>query len=312
VHVIRVGLLEVEVNECRGGEIARVRYRDHDILASYDWASPVCVSQSVTYGDARLDWLSEYRGGWQLLVPNAGAACEVDGVPLPFHGEWSRTRVRVTERATDRVVMTAGTRLPLTVERAVRVEARPARVLVCTTVDNVSDEPVSFVWGEHPAFAVGQGDRIDFPPAEIFDAHGVGVGRWPSLSDGRHLGRVDTADPSESVLFLVGFSAGWAAVRRQHLGVALAWNVADFPYAWLWHEIASPGFPFYGRTSLVAIEPASSWPGTGLRGAIERGQAIVLQPNEQRSTTVALIPFTPDGRALSGASISGRLEFSRS
>ncbi len=312
MHVIRAGPLVVEVNECLGGEITRVRYRGHDILASYDWPSPVGVSQSVTYGDAKLDWLSDYRGGWQLLVPNAGAACEVDGVPLPFHGEWSRTRVAVTERVADRVVMMAGTRLPLTVEREVRVEARPARVLVRTTVCNASAEPVSFIWGEHPAFAVGQGDRIDFPSAEIFDADGVGVGHWPSLSDGRHLGRIDTTYPSESVHFLVGFSGGWAAVRRQDLGVALAWNVKDFPYAWLWHEIASPGFPFYGRTSLVAIEPASSWPGTGLRAAIERGQAIVVQPDERHSTTVALIPFIPDGRALSGASISGRLEFSPS
>jgi hypothetical protein len=91
--------------------------------------------------------------------------------------------------------------------------------------------------------------------------------------------------------------------------VALAWDIDDFPYAWLWHEIRSPGFPFYGRTYIVAIEPASSWPGTGLRDAIDRGQAIVLQPDDQRSTTVALIPYEPDGRSVSGALISGVLEF---
>ena len=106
MHVIRTGPFVVELNERLGGEITRIRYRDRDLLASYDWPSPVGVSQSSTYGDAKLDWLSDYRGGWQLLVPNAGAACDVDGVPLPFHGEWSRTHVSVTERAADRVVMT--------------------------------------------------------------------------------------------------------------------------------------------------------------------------------------------------------------
>jgi galactose mutarotase-like enzyme len=310
--VIRAGSLEVEVDEHLGAEITRVRHRDHDLLASYDWLAPVGVSHSASYGDAKLDWLSDYRGGWQLLVPNAGAACEVAGVPLPFHGEWSRTRVTVTERSTDRVVVTAGARLPLTIEREVRAETRPDRVLVRTTVCNESAEPVPFIWGEHPAFAVGPGDRIDLPSTEIFDADGVHAGRWPSLSDGRHLDPVDTTHPHESVHFLVGFSEGWAAIRRRHLGVALAWDVADFPYAWLWHEIASPGFPFYGRTSLVAIEPASSWPGSGLSDANERGQAFVLASDERRSATVALIPFMPDGRAVSGASISGRLEFSPS
>ncbi|MDH3308549.1 MAG: hypothetical protein OEO77_13660, partial [Acidimicrobiia bacterium] len=90
MHVIRNGHLMVELNERLGGEITRIQHRNDDLLASYDWTSPVGVARSVTYGDETLDWLSDYRGGWQLLAPNAGTACEIDGVPLPFHGEWSR------------------------------------------------------------------------------------------------------------------------------------------------------------------------------------------------------------------------------
>src|SRR5688572_25602829 len=67
VHVVRAGRLVVDVDENRGGEITRARYGSHDVLASYDWTAPVGTSHSVTYGDAKLDWLSEYRGGWQLL-----------------------------------------------------------------------------------------------------------------------------------------------------------------------------------------------------------------------------------------------------
>jgi hypothetical protein len=308
MHRIGQGLLTVELNENLGGEITHLRYRGQEVLASYDWPAPVGVSRSATYGDPKLDWLSDYRGGWQLLVPNAGAACVVSGVPLPFHGEWSRTRVTVTMRSADRVVMTAGARLPLVVEREVRVATGPDRVLVRTTVSNVSPAPVPFVWGEHPAFAVGSGDHIDVPPCEVFDGDGARAGRWPTGPRGHDLSRVDASRPSESVHYLVGFSHGWAAVRRPQLGVALAWDVADFPYAWLWHEIASPGFPFFGRTSLVAIEPASSWPGQGLEGAIKRGQAHVLGPGGQRSTVVAMIPFEPHGRAVTGASTNGQLE----
>ena len=312
MHRVRAGDLEVTVDERFGGEITSVRSQGRELLATYDWDSPVGVSRSVGYGDPKLDWLSDYRGGWQLLVPNAGAACVVDGVPLPFHGEWSRTRVTVSGRAADRVVMTAGLRFPLSVERAVSVATGPERVLVRTTVSNRSTGSLPFVWGEHPAFAVASGDHIDLPPVELLDVDGAPAGRWPTLGDGRHLDVVDAGQPTESVHYLVGFTRGWAAVRRPHVGVALAWDVADFPASWLWHEIASPGFPFYGRTSLVAVEPASSWPGTGLAGAIERGQAFVLAPGEQRSTTVGLIPFEPDGRAVTGASVDGTVEFAAS
>lgn len=309
VHVIRSGSFVVELDERLGGEITRIRHGDRELLAFYDWASPVPASRSLTYGDPKLDWLSEYRGGWQLLVPNAGAACVADGVPLPFHGEWSRTHVTVTERAADRIVMVAGTRLPLVVEREVRVEARPDRLLARTTVSNPSDRVVAFVWGEHPAFAVEDGDEIDLPPARVLASDGTAVGDWPSSRDGGRLDRVDATRPTESVHFVVGLVEGWAALRRRDGGVALAWDVDDLPCVWLWHEIASPGFPFYGRSSLVAIEPASSWPGNGLAGAIGQGQALTLQPGQTRSTTVAAIPFETSGRALSGATVEGRLDF---
>ena len=309
MHVIRTGPFVVEIDERLGGEITRVRYDTAELLAVYDWKSPVRVSSSSGYGDPKLDWLSEYRGGWQLLVPNAGAACVVDGVPLPFHGEWSRTAVTVTERAVDRVVMTAGTRLPLVIEREVRVATGPDRLLVRTTVTNESDRAVPFVWGEHPAFAVDHGDEIDLPPSLVVALDGTELGDWPPTTDRGRLDLVDTAEPVESVHFVVGLAAGWAALRRRDIGVALAWDVADFPAAWLWHEIASPGYPFYGRACLVAIEPASSWPGDGLASAVERGQATTLAAGESRSTTVAMIPFAVCGRPVVGATVDGHIEF---
>lgn len=309
MHVIRSGSFVVELDDRLGGEITRMRFDGVELLAVYDWTSPVRASQSIGYGDPKLDWLSEYRGGWQLLIPNAGAACVVDDVPLPFHGEWSRTRVTVTERATDRVVMVAGTRLPVVVEREVRVVRDPARLLVRTSVSNASDRAVRFVWGEHPAFAVDHGDVIDLPAAAVLDVDGAPVGDWPPVTDGGRLDRIDTTVPTESVYFLVGLTAGWAALRRRDVGIALAWDVADFPAIWLWHEIASAGFPFYGRTSLVAIEPASCWPGDGLAGAVARGQALTLPPRQTRSTTVAVIPFAPSDHAVRGATVDGLLEY---
>lgn len=299
----------VSLNESLGGEISQVSFGGIDLLASYDWSSPVGRSRSSTYGTEKLDWLSEYRGGWQLLFPNAGAACEINGTPLPFHGEWSRTHVEVIEQTSNRVVMTSGTRLPLTVTREVQVVSNPSRVLIGTSVHNEGCESAKFIWGEHPAFVVESGDAIDLPTADMSNSDGSPIGSWPRRTDGMRLDQVTTEHPYEAVHFLTDLPSGWAALRRPAIGVALAWDVNDFPHAWIWHEIGSSGFPFYGRASLVAIEPASSWPGTGLATAIERGQAFELAPNERRSTTVALIPFAPTSRPLTGASVSGHLTF---
>lgn len=102
---------------------------------------------------------------------------------------------------------------------------------------------------------------------------------------------------------------GWAALRRDHVGVALVWDVVDFPHLWLWRELGSTGFPFYGRTSIVALEPACAWPGDGLAASITRGQAHWLAGRQSRTTSVTLVPFRPDGRAVVGADQAGAVWF---
>ena len=91
--------LEVEVDPERGADILAIRRPGGpNTLATYDWQAPLRASRSSTYGDPTTDWLSEYRGAWQELFPNAGAACEVMGVPLPFHGEVSTARWEVADQ----------------------------------------------------------------------------------------------------------------------------------------------------------------------------------------------------------------------
>jgi hypothetical protein len=308
----------VTVDEALGGEIVQIEVDDLGLLAAYDWEAPIPASRSRSYGDDKLDWLSEYRGRWQLLVPNAGAACSVDGVPLPFHGEWSRTRVAVVEQHADRVQMRAALRLPLVVDRCVEILDDPRRVAVSTTVTNVGKAPQAFVWGEHPAFAAAPGDRIDLPPGPVIDATDLSptgmpstgsVTTWPiDPATGIDLSQVPTTRPLESVHYLPDRPQGWCALRRPDIGVALCWDLADFPHLWMWREFASSTFPFYGRAGILALEPASSWPGTGLGDAITRGQAFWLEPGEARSTTVTVLPFAAGTPALRGVGASFELD----
>jgi hypothetical protein len=304
--------LVVTIDESLGGEIRQIEFDGDPVLAFDDWPAPIRASRSCTYGDAKLDWLSEYRGGWQLLIPNAGAACEVEGLPLPFHGEWSRTQVDVVDVSPTCVSMESGTRLPFVVRRQVCVLDSPARVTITTTISNCSEQAQPFLWGEHPAFFAAPGDHIDLAPGTVVNAADElqHEAVWPKGTLGEpSLDRVPSTRPLESVHYLPNRPEGWAALRRDHLGVALVWDVADFPHLWLWRELGSTGFPFYGRTSIVALEPACSWPGDGLAASIERGQAHWLAGGASRTTSVTLFPFRPDGRAVVGADQEGAVRF---
>ena len=309
---LRSGALVATVDETMGGELRQIEFDGTPLLAAYEWDAPVPASRSRTYGDLRLDWLSEYRGGWQFLVPNAGAACVVDGVPLPFHGEWSRTVVDIDAESPSEVSMRAGTRMPFAVHRTISLIGGPDRVSITTAIENVSHERQPFVWGEHPAFLAGPGDRIDLPVGPVVDRDDETpvTTPWPCARPGElGLDVVPDTRPLESVHYLPNRPAGWAALRCPAVGVALAWEIDDFPHMWLWREFGSSGFPFHGRTSLIALEPASSWPGSGLAAAIEHGQAHWLEPGERRTAVVTVIPFRPDGRAVTGAEHSGLIRF---
>jgi len=297
--------LSVYINERLGAEITQIKVNGKELLACYDWESPVAVSKSSTYGKQRHDWLSEYRGGWQFLMPNAGPECEVDGVNIPFHGEWSRTRVDIIAQTESMVRVRAGTRLPVVVEREISLLSNPYRVVITTEVRNTSTEPTSFIWGEHPAFFIKQGDKIDLPNGDVVNSAGAALGVWPFGLGSQRLDIIDDQLPHERMHFITNIEQGWAALRRSDIGIAMAWAVSDFPHVWLWQEIGSQGFPFYGRASMIAIEPGSSFPDIGLAEARKRGQAIELMPGQSRKTTMSLIPFPATNSPVTNVSIDG-------
>jgi galactose mutarotase-like enzyme len=317
--------LLVRVDEGRGAEITHVgRDADHNALFHDDWGAPLRASRSVTWGEPTLDWLSEYRGAWQELFPNAGDACEVMGTPLPFHGEVSAARWEVIERAADRLVLRTPARLPLVLERTMRLHPERPALLIEERVTNESPLRVPFIWGHHPAFAVTESSVLDIPAGGVeassafTDADGDiqpgSTGTWPGLP-GRDGQPVDLRQPilprrAHRLLWLPDLAAGWAAIRdpRTGQGVALAWDRATFPHAWLWQEIGTPGMPWYGRSSITAIEPQMSWPSEGLAAAIERGQARWLDSGASHETWITCAVFEATDRAVGDVTRAGEVQ----
>ena len=321
---LTTGGLEVELDPDRGADILAIRRPGGaNVLATTAWSSPLPASRSATYGDAVNDWLSEYRGGWQELFPNAGAPCTVMGVPLPFHGEVSTARWEVVEQAPDAVTLRTPARLPLVLERRMRLEGDRPILRIEESVRADADVTVPFLWGHHPAFAATDGACIDLPEGVIVDvdaAYGApygdlavgGRGVWPRVP-GRDGGGPVALDrigpgPTERLAFLSGFGDGtWAAIRgvAPGLGVAMAWDARTFPGAWFWWEIGGPGHPWHGRSRIVAIEPSTDNPADGLAAAVERGTAHRVGPGEVHETWLTVSLFDADDRAVRGVAQDG-------
>jgi hypothetical protein len=240
-------------------------------------------------------WLDTYAGGWQLLLPSGGAPSSHRGVHHSYHGEacslpWAAT-IGTAVDGGDHVELRA--RLvdsPLLVERIVSLVPGRREVVVAERVTNESDRPLEYMWVHHPAFGaplVAPGARIRTSASTILaDASHDGPGNplepgtshgWP-LARTRDGGRLDlsvipaAASGRRLLGYLRGFDQGAASIENEALDLActLSWDLDVFPYAWLWQELgATAGPPWHGRAYTIAIEPATSFPATGLGGVVE-------------------------------------------
>lgn len=319
---LRSEALRLAIDTERGGEIVFVgRPSGPNALFYEAWETPVRASRSMSYGDGTLDWLSHYRGGWQVMFPNAGDECTVDGVPHPVHGEVSSAPAEVVEATPTHVALRSPTRLPVILERSISIAPDRPTALVEERIENVSDRPIQYAWGHHPAFRATPGMHIDLPVGAVhFDGLADGpepdraTGTWPTVE--RRNGAVEVLDrvpgaPMERVFMLPERPAGWAALRdvESQDGIGLGWDVGAFPHLWLWQELAGPGFPWFGRASIVALEPVSIWPGDGLARAVERGQARTLEARGSATAWVTVSLFEATERAVADVGRDGRVTF---
>jgi Domain of unknown function (DUF4432) len=312
--------LRVVLCPSRGAEIVFVGPPGDNRLAWYEWNTPVRASESQSYGSSELDFLSEYRGGWQVLFPNAGAESEIEGVPLPFHGEAAGTPWQVLEAGPSEARLRVPARLPLVLERTVRVEGRT--LFVEEVVSNDSDQEWTFAWGHHPAFDAPPGTRIDMADGAVLadaewdtaivDTVAGAEGRWPLLA-GKHsevdCSRIDDG-VRERLCYRPNLAEGWAALRHPATGrgTALAWDLETFPHAWLWQQVGGPGLPWYGRGRIAAIEPVNVWPADGVAAAAARGQGRRIEPRGEERAWVTVSLFDATEAPVVGVDRSGRVD----
>jgi hypothetical protein len=265
-----------------------------NILAHYVWDSPMPARNGPGYGSSTMDWLSEYRGGWQVLTPSAGAESVTDGVLHPFHSEVSRAKWRVVDFSRDTVTLAVGTHGPLKVVRELKLSADRPRVSVWTTVSNDSPVAAPAIFVEHIAFKGDEHARVLVPEKSVWrhDSHSPEAAAAGGNMSWLDSGMVNPVGSGEFRLSsLLSGSEGWAefySPQREGRTVRVEWDPLVLPHMWHWQERGSPGFPWYARADISAIEPSSVSISDGLEAAIERGEAWMLGPGESKRVEISI------------------------
>ena len=268
---------------------------------------PFASDQPVSGELDEATWTRSYRGGWQLLVPNAGNPCVVDGVAHGFHGRASTDRWEVVAVRPDAAELSwAGH--GLRVERSFSLHGDS--VSVRSSV--VAERPTALVWVEH----IGLGIELLDPSVEIELPGGLAyevseqsgpatppadAPSWPEarLLDGT-LERADRAmlsTPRSRLLIVANVPEGRVVVRNRdrRQGIEIRWDAEWLPHLWMWHEVRTSGGAWRALAETLVVEPSSVPHTLGLETARELGQAHLLEAGQRASTEIVVRPLLEDG-----------------
>jgi hypothetical protein len=296
--------LQVDVVPGQGGDILQVRWLPLglDLLWSTPWGLREPGSAPAA-ADSYESFMHSYPGGWQTIFPNGGRATRVGDVEQSFHGEACRVAWGYEQIADGIELRTSLALSPFELRKRITVDG--ARLIVEETAHNIGDQRFDAMWSHHPAFGAPflDGACVLDTAARTFltDAeHGsdlIGGCRsaWPNAEG--FAGAIDLRHvPGEGsgvtrLGYLTDFDRGFASIRSPTTGLRadLEWGTEVFPHAWLWIEAnATDGFPVNRSWYVMAVEPASSYPGQGIDAAREAGTLLSFAPGQSRTATVSL------------------------
>jgi galactose mutarotase-like enzyme len=278
-----------------GGRIWSVIYKllDREIV----WQNPRIAPQKVPFGSAFDNF---WCGGWEEMFPTAATAT-INGEVYPDHGEvWNLSWTPRIEQGKDSVAVRLNCQTPISgllVEKTLTLRGDKPSFELSYRVENPGLEEFPFLFALHPAMAVSEGDRIDFPDMRFevdpsypgaladFDA----PFNWP-LAPGKSAEtdlRAVRPASSKEVYFLYGHDhrEGWFAVTDPAIRFSAGFIFSPEVFRSCWVFASYGGWRGY---HMALIEPCTSYP-QQLEDAIKQSRAATLAPGGAMQTTLTFL-----------------------
>lgn len=301
----------------KGSDVIQFLYKPLDIdflYVSQPGLQPAGTQLSLSSkGNAFLD---HYPGGWQEVLPNFGDPCEYKNAPLGLHDEisllpWKYAILQDDPDCISVLLEVRCVRTPFSLRKTLTLRTGGA-LEIAEELQNDSPETMDCTWGHHPAFGPPFLDdtcRILAPPCRVktqeeYVSPNSRLEKrqdceWPIVL-GRNGEKIDLSRiPSKTahshdMAYLHGFDRGWYGLfsDRLQLGFGMSWDAKLFKYLWLWQVYGGwAGYPWYGKSYNIGLEPVSSYPGS-LSNAVAAGTQLVFAPGEWKKTPLWIGVFT--------------------
>jgi len=298
----------------KGSDIMEFRYKPLDL--DLMWHSPMGYRNPSMFVESSTFTLSPfldfYGGGWQDILPIAGAGAKHKGAEWGLHGEtalipWNCAIVKQTPEEVIVHLSVECYRYPFRLDKEFTLREGETLLTIREKLTNTSNQDLEFCWLQHPAFGepfLAPGTVIDIPAKEViieeypWSRLSPGRWRWPKVL-GRNkeevdLSRIPSKDVcAEETVFITSLEEGWYVITNPDLklGFGLTWDKAVYPAVWFWQNYNRPDYPWFGRCWNIALEPCTSHPGT-FEKQLKAGTIPKIKGNSSIETEVKALVYT--------------------
>jgi hypothetical protein len=203
--------------------------------------------------------------------------------------------------------------MPFSCEKTLTLTSGSPILEINESITNEGEETVHCIWGQHIALGppfLSNDCVIDLPGGTVTNYHDTlhpnsrlnpgSKGSWPWLED-KFGNQIDLSKiPPKSIRaydlsYITDMQEGWYAVTNKHLGLGwgLVYPQEIFPHLWFWQSFGGGyGYPWWGRTYNIGLEPFTSQSSDGLSGAVKNGTAIAVDAGQRIEVTMKAIAYT--------------------
>jgi hypothetical protein len=229
-------------------------------------------------------------GGWDDGFPTC-EACVHNGENYPNLGELRSLSWKIDgDHSLSYVKLSAkGPISPVEAQKEVRLLGSTLEVRFA--VRHVGYEPLNFIWGTHPAYAITPDCVLHIPARKGCVGQSGQLYKWPLLetSDGvLDMSRALAPGKFSAGHYAMELDAGWYAVEypNRQSGLLFEFPLDICPYLWLW--LSYGGWRGY---YVAVVEPWTSCPVT-LTEAVAANTHRILEPGGSFSCTVRATPWS--------------------